>query len=240
MTNELFTTTTTSEAGVRRLDCTAALTSYADAEARTLLQKVNADPELQEALKASFTDSDAQDNLIVDILGHLSIETIMDADEEQLKRLLASQQSKRSRSKGKEMTVANYLNMMSAAIAENVIRQVIGRPRGAAARTSTVSPLTEDELKLFKDDLDAVNKKIRVLQSWKSTHKHLQDSTEWTTVCANIATLQGLRPATNSIKVTKEDPRVSAIRAQLQGHDLDKMNAKDKASLLEDILAKLG
>lgn len=236
----LFTAPTTTEAGVRRLDCTAALTSYSDNEARTLLQKVNADPELQMSLKASFTDSDAQDSLISIVLGHLSTDAIIDADEEQLKRLLASQQSKRSRSKGKEMTVANYLSMMSAAIAESIIRTAIGRPRGAAAKTSTVSLLTEDETQMFANDLDAANKKIRVLQSWKSTHKHLVDTAEWSVVCQNISTLQGLRPASTSIKVAKEDPRVVEIRQRLAGKDLDKLKAGEKAALLEEILAQLG
>ena len=240
MENSLFTQATTTETGLKRLDCTAALTQYSDDTARHLLAAVNSNPDMQDDLKLSFSDSAAQDRLIEAIVGTVMTNTVELADETQLKKLLASQQSKRSRAKGKEMTVANYLSMMSAAIAEQVIRTVMNKPRGTSVVAgSSTMPLTEQDIVAYQSDLEAANKKIRSLQSWKSTHKIEQGTANWTVVCESIAALQALRPASSSIKVVKEDARISALREKLAGQDLSKMKSADKEALLQDILAQL-
>lgn len=241
MENTLFTNPGQETTGLRRLDCTAALVQYSDEKARNLLNTVNGNKEFEDLLKQSFSDSSAQDKLIADVLGSLSTESVSEADEPQLKKLLASQQSKRSRAKGKDMTVANYLAMMSAAIAETIIRTTLGQPRGTAGQTGTaLVVLTDEELQAYSKDLDLTNRKIRSLQSWCSTHKHLGvDGPEYAIVRGNIAALQALRPASTSIKVVKEDPRITEIRSKLSNVDISKLKAAEKDALVESILKQL-
>lgn len=236
-TNDNGTNSTTS----RALAQTASLTAYSDSLARALIVDAKKDEANADLIKASFTTAAAQDTLIELFCGVLSTDTIVDADEDTLKKLLASQQSKRSRSKGKDMTLSNYISMMSAAIAETVIRTVMGKPRGASATagSSATTPLSDGDLSVYADDLDLANRRIRSLQSWKSTHKHLEGTIEWDCVVENIQKLQDLRPSTTTVKVIKEDPRIQAVREQMKDVDISKLNKSEKDALLQDILSKL-
>ena len=224
--------------GGRTLKHSAQLVGHCDAEARRIVSELTKTEGCKEVVVASFNETEAMDKLLVDFKADVTTGTVDTAEEPELNKLLASQQSKRSRTRGKEMTVPNYVALISATIAEQIIRAKLNKPKGSSnTGSSATEPFTEAQLETYKADLDLTNKRVRSLQSWKSTHKHLEDTAEWKTVCSNIEALVALRPASATIKVIKPDPKFDAIREQLKDVDLAKMSAKDKTAMLEQIHA---
>ena len=235
---DIFAEATTTAS--RTLPHSGMLVGHCDAEARRIASEVAKSENYKDLVASSFKDSNAMDKLIVDFKADLSKDLLAKADENELKKLLASQQSKRSRMKGKEMTLPNYLAVVSASIAEAIIREAAGKPKGSASTgTKATELLSAEQIAVYKADMDLTNRRIRSLQSWKSTHKHLQDTEEWTIVCKNIDTLVSLRPASNTIKVIKTDPRLKEIREKLATVDLMKMKDKDKDKLIAEVLQML-
>lgn len=222
--------------GGRTLQHSAQLVGHCDVEARRIVSELTKTEGCKEVVVESFNETDAMDKLLVDFKADVTTGTVDTAEEPELVKLLASQQSKRSRTRGKEMTVPNYLALISASIAEQIIRLKLDKPKGStSAGSSATEPFTEAQLETYGADLALATKRVRSLQSWKSTHKHLENTAEWKIVCKNIESLVALRPASTTIKVIKPDPRYDAIRAELKDVDITKLSAKDKAALLEQI-----
>ena len=154
-------------------------------------------------------------------------EFLADADEAELKQLLESRRSDRSKLKKKginsSMTVCH--SYVSAMYAELLVRQAMGKPytgaRGAEAKEVDTT------------DLEAVNKKIKSLQSKACRLKQMADTPEVIAereqVKLEIERLQAYRPA-------KAQVAVKSIKADELREALSKM---DKADLPEEVLALL-
>lgn len=166
--NEMFAANTneTTTTNNRSLAGTAQLTSIANSIATELIKKIDADLETyKEKFEASKTDHNAMDALIAEAydLSSVDVEFIKELGDETQNAMLKSQQSKRSRSKNKVMTLDNYKAMMSGAISELLLRQAMGKPKSSLGyrRTSGSIEYTAEELEAFKNDQDALKREIR-------------------------------------------------------------------------------
>ena len=133
--NELFGTNIETTTNARTLSGTAALTQVASAGASCAIRRMEADIEnYRDRIALSATDSAELDKLIDELKPLVDIESddpLRFLDEDTVESMLKSQQSKRSRAKGKAMTLDNYKTLMTAAIAEDILRELYNKPKQA-------------------------------------------------------------------------------------------------------------
>ena len=159
--------------------------------------------------------------------------------------MLKSQQSKRSRSKNKVMTLDNYRNLMSGAVSELLIRQAMGKAKSSMGyrRASGSVEYTAEELEIFKNDQEALKREIRNVQSKKSIMKSKADFTEederWGQLLAAEETLKGMRVG-GGIKTVVVDKTGEQLKAELGDKDIDSLKAADAKALLKKLLEAAG
>lgn len=166
----------------------------------------------------------------------VDIEFLKDLDEATLDGMLKSQQSKRSRCKSKEMTADNYRSMMTAAIAESLIRLASGKEKGSTGgRASGDVGYSAERLEKLGNDQDALRKEIRNVQSKKSIMKSKAGFTEtddrWKALLVAEAQLKGVRsdaPAPIVLKDTLRDE----LKEFLAEIDEQSMKAADLKELV--------
>lgn len=248
--NNLFAANTneTTTTGARSLAGTAQLTSIANTISQDLINKISAETETYgEQFENSKTDHNAMDALINSMtdLSTVEAEFLKELDEETLNSMLKSQQSKRSRSKNKVMTLDNYRNLMDGAISELLIRQVLGKAKTSMGyrRASGSVEYTAEELEVFKNDQEALKREIRNVQSKKSIMKSKADFTEederWTQLIAAEETLKGMRIG-GGVKTVVVDKTGEQLKAELGDKDIDSLKAADAKALLKKLLEAAG
>jgi len=137
MLKELFASNSTNQEVTNKsnqLDNTANLTRISADIAREILKRAEADAEkYQTKIVESQKSHDVMDQLINEIydLTTVDIEFLKAESAEVLDRMIKSQQSKRSRAKSKEMTLDNYITMLTGAVAENLLRIAANKPKSA-------------------------------------------------------------------------------------------------------------
>ena len=246
MTNNIFATNnnTTATANGRNLAGTARLNSIANNFAAEFMAKLT---ELDDNdIVAAMHDNNKLDDLI---RGTIQIE-ITDADHDAFAQLddktadgmLKSQQSKRSRCKSKDMTQDNFRSMVSAAIAEMIIRDVYGKTKNASVgggRRADVG-YTDEELEQLANDQEALKRAIRNIQSKKSIMKSKagfdETSEAWQQLLEVEDQLKSHRVATVKTKTVKVDETKAAVAQLLVGVDPSNMKAADAKDLLGKIL----
>ena len=164
------------------------LKGHATALATQIMGKIpmadaEGDAEFLELIKASQTSVQALDDLIKKECGEtLVIEDIAQFNEEEVHKLLKSNQSNRSRRKNMPMTQSNYMEYLTAAVAEWILRESCGitknaNPFGGGRKALEINDETLAELAA---DPDALGRAIRNIQSKKSTYKAKhQDQPNW-------------------------------------------------------------
>lgn len=250
--NNLFNATQSSEAtaNARSLAGTAQLTNLSVAIANDILKTMNDDFENYKDLVAkSKTDHDAMDQLIAKAydLNTADVEFLRALDESVLDLMLKSQQSKRSRSKGKVMTMDNYRSMMTGAIAENLIRLVSGKAKTAGGSRHDAGDVTytAEELEKLQNDQEKLRKEIRNVQSKKSIMKSKEGFSEtderWLALLKAEEQLKGLRDDTKTVVETVVvDETKNALTAVFAGVDpaaIKNMKNADAKALLEQAMA---
>lgn len=174
--NELFGTNTETTTNARTLSGTAALTQVASAGAAHAIRRMEADIEnYRDRIALSATDSAELDKLIDELKPLVDIESddpLRFLDEDTVESMLKSQQSKRSRAKGKAMTLDNYKTLLTAAIAEDILRELYNKPKqaGGTKRRGSVE-FTAEQLDALSADQVQLRKEIRNIQSKKSIMK---------------------------------------------------------------------
>lgn len=227
-------------AGARMLQGTAQLTSVAESIAVNIIKKIDADIDnYRDKLAASKTDGGALDSLIKELgdIDKVDISFLKELDETTLSNMLKSQQSKRSRSKNKVMTLENYRNMMTAAIAENLIRRIVGSKKDTVGRRGR--ELTEEVLQELANDQEALRKEIRNVQSKKSIMRSKADFDEnseaWKKLLEDEEKLKALR--------ISQSPR-EAIRNEIVNligdKDVNELKASEAKELLERVIQLAG
>lgn len=186
--NELFTTennATTTNA--RALTGTAELTAISNRIATSIIRQMEEQIEdYKPRIAKSTVDAKELDAIINDFKPFEEVEELDENSElrslndDVVENILKSQQSKRSRTKSKTMTLDNYRNYMSAAIAEDIMRELYDKPKtghGGFKRGSIVD-FTPEELEALAEDQEALRKEIRNIQSKKSIMKSKADFDE--------------------------------------------------------------
>lgn len=242
--NELFGTNIETTTNARTLAGTAALTQVASAGAAHAIRRMEADIEnYRDRIALSATDSAELDKLIDELKPLVDIESddpLRFLDEDTVESMLKSQQSKRSRAKGKAMTLDNYKTLMTAAIAEDILRELYNKPKqaGGAKRRGSVE-FTTEQLDALSADQVQLRKEIRNIQSKKSIMKSKADFDEsseaWQQLLTVESTLKGLRVGGRSSTVVEVDTTKDALADVLEGVDIEHLKAADAKELLARI-----
>lgn len=239
--HELFETTNATETTIARgLTGTAELTRLASNIADSIIRSMEADIEnYRPRIQESAADSKALD-AIIDELGEINpddAQFLMELDDATIDGMLKSQQSKRSRAKGKQMTLDNYRTLMTAAIAENIIRLVTGRTKqhiGYSRGTGSVD-YTIEQLEALGADQIALRKEIRNIQSKKSIMKSKADfdetSEKWQALLKAEQQLKDLR-VTNT-QVVEVDTTKDALSEVIGDVDVKQLKADEAREMLE-------
>ena len=224
-------------------DNTANLTRLSTEIAREILKRAEADAEkYQQVILDSQKSHDVMDQLINDTydLTTVDIEFLKAESEEVLDRMIKSQQSKRSRAKSKEMTLDNYITMLTGAVAENLLRIAAKKPKtagGGGARRGTVA-YSEEELEAFKNDPEALKRAIRNVQSKKSIYKSKADfdpeSERWQELLEVEAALKAIRDG-QTAEAERAIEKTSQLEEMLATVDIKNLKATDAKEMLDSI-----
>ena len=248
---EMFNATETNEAttNARSLAGTAQLTAVANKYVASTIKVLNDNFEqYREAFEASKNDHGAMDALLAQIIDFdaIDVEFIKELDEAVVDGMLKSQQSKRSRTKSKAMTMDNYKSMMAGAIAENLIRKATGKVKsaGGARRLSGSVDFSAEQLEALREDQEQLKKEIRNVQSKKSIMKSKADFSEederWQALLVAEEQLKSVRVSTGGTKVVKVDETKEKLAEMLNEVDTDHMKAADVKDILAQVKALLG
>lgn len=247
--NELFTTTTTTTVGGRALSGTAQLTAIATEIANEVLKAANESLDVYKPLVIqSQRDNNAMDKLIMSLYDVDSVDTsfLQDVNDKVLDGMLKSQQSKRSRSKGKQMTVDNYRAMMVGAIAEHILRNVLDKPKSAGVgrrRAGTVS-FSDEELAALAANQELLRKELRNVQSKKSIAKSKSDFDEqseaWQALLKAEEQLKAIRVTSERATTIVVDTTKNELSGLLEEVDLEHLKSADMKALLADIKGMIG
>ena len=242
--NELFGTNTETTTNARTLSGTAALTQVASAGAAHAIRRMEADIEnYRDRIALSATDSAELDKLIDELKPLVDIESddpLRFLDEDTVESMLKSQQSKRSRAKGKAMTLDNYKTLMTAAIAEDILRELYNKPKqaGGTKRRGSVE-FTAEQLDALSADQVQLRKEIRNIQSKKSIMKSKADFDEsseaWQQLLKVEGMLKDLRVGGRGSTVVEVDTTKDALAGVLDGVDIEHLKAADAKELLARI-----
>lgn len=242
--NELFGTNIETTPNARTLSGTAALTQVASAGAAHAIRRMEADIEnYRDRIALSATDSAELDKLIDELKPLVDIESddpLRFLDEDTVESMLKSQQSKRSRAKGKAMTLDNYKTMMTAAIAEDILRELYNKPKqaGGTKRRGSVE-FTTEQLDALSADQVQLRKEIRNIQSKKSIMKSKADFDEsseaWQQLLKVESMLKDLRVGGRGSTVVEVDTTKDALAGVLDGVDIEHLKAADAKELLARI-----
>lgn len=243
--NNLFAeSNNTATTNGRGLAGTAQLTAIASELTNKTIAELNENiDEYMELFKASQKDHNAMDSLVDTFVDFDTIEMdfINDLDEATVDGMLKSQQSKRSRCKGKAMTMDNYKSMMTAAIAEKIIRLATGKTKNAVGVRRNAGSVTfsEEELEMLKENQEQLKKELRNVQSKKSIMKSKADFSEederWQELLVAEAQLKEIRVSTRKVKVVEVDTTKEKLEEAFEGinlEDINNMKAADSKALL--------
>lgn len=239
-TNPFETLTVSAETKVgRKLAYTDTLNSIAIERASDAIKTASQKPELFAVANAMMDSGDPADLQTLfeqtGVLDHVTEDAaaLEGCDTETLKRMLESRRSDRSKckKKGVRSSIVTCRAYVAAFYAELVIRQALnmpytGRVGAAAAELNT-------------DDLDAVNRRIKSLQSKKCRLNKLaaagdaEAQTELDETIAEIERLRAFRPATSTTVV--KSVKVDELRAALAQLNPDEVPEEVRA-----LLAKIG
>lgn len=249
--NEMFNATENNEAtsNARNLAGTAQLTSVANELVAKCISELNDNLDTyRDEFAASQKDHSAMDALLAKLIDFdtIDVEFIKELDETVVDGMLKSQQSKRSRAKGKVMTMDNYKSMMSGAIAENLIRKATGKVKsaGGARRMSGSVDFTAEQLEELREDQERLKKELRNVQSKKSIMKSKADFSEederWQALLVAEEQLKSIRVTTGGTKVVKVDETKEKLAEMLSEVDTDHMRTADVKDMLAQVKALLG
>jgi len=246
--NELFGTNEMSvTANARTLPGTMELTNIANSAAIRIMNAMEADIEaFRPRIQASATDNKELDAILEELLDYtVEDDSILRSlSDEQVESMLKSQQSKRSRARGKAMTLDNYISLLTAAIAENILRDLYNKPKSSSGfhRTAGSVDYTIEQLEAFGADQEALRREIRNVQSKKSIMKSkigFDESDErWQALLKAEQQLKDLRVGGRS-GVVEVDKTKNALADMLGDVDVTKLKSAEAHDLLESIKSML-
>lgn len=230
----------------RGLPGTAELTALSNQYARHIIETMDANAaEYTERIQDSTVDAATLDRLIIELIPEDYEEHakfLVDLSDANIDSLLKSQQSKRSRSKSKPMTLDNYHTLMSAAVAEFLIRKITNREKSAGfgVTHAGIIEYTAEQLEMLSADQERLRREIRNLQSKKSLMRAKADLDEnderWVALLKAEQQLKDLR-VTPDARFVAVDKTKDDLQAMFEGVDIEKLKNADAHALLERIAA---
>lgn len=247
--NELFgTEKREATTNARMLSGTAELTRISGNAATQIIRSMEDQIDIyRERIASSATDSKEMDALLDEFKPWCTEdeeELLASLDDETVEGMLKSQQSKRSRTKSKTMTLDNYRALMTASIAENLLREIHNKPKQAGAGFHRAGSLdyTPAQLEELAANQEALRKEIRNVQSKKSIMKSKADfdesSERWMQLLKAEQMLKDLRVDTRGSYV-EVDHTKNKLQEMLAGVDLEHIKAGDSKELLNSIMSML-
>ena len=182
--NNLFTADAKETKGKRALSGTAEMTANAEVVVNSVLEALsNSYDDHAELFEQSKVDANAMDMLISEFTNKfedVDVNFLEKYDDDELKSMLKSQQSKRSRSKSKDMTMDNYKSMMNAAVCELMIRKHTGNVKTRTAGRGS-NMYTDEFLNSMAEDQHELRRELRNVQSKMCIFrkKHPEDFSEF-------------------------------------------------------------
>lgn len=232
--------------GANQLAMTARLTQVSTMIANQVLKELYANTALyKDKIVASQKSHDAMDDLIGEIypLGADETEWLEGMDAEEMDKMIRSQQSKRSRAKGKIMTTENYKVMMIGAVAENLLRIASGKQKsiGGGAAMGDVG-FDDEDLEALAAVPEDLKKAIRNVQSKKSIMKSKagfsEDDARWQQLLIAEAQLKAVRDR-GAAELSEEAKHALDVKNQaeelLADVDTDSLSPEEAATLLRSV-----
>jgi hypothetical protein len=232
--------------GQSKIEFTSQLIGLSNTRASELMMTVSKKPELHALANQVLDEGDTLKaiELIKSVYDEENIleasKMLSGATEDQLSRLLESRRSDRSKtkSKGLRKSVQNAQTFLSAMYAELVVRQAWNKPYNPVS--------AEVDFEGLEADQDALNKKIKSLQSKKSrlskTAEFVPEDAEMLEeVLEEIDRLVSLRVGTPKVsgKTIIKSTDVDTIREALKKLDTSGMD-KAEVDKIEAMMKKLG
>lgn len=249
--NELFgTENKVATANARMLSGTAELTRLAGNIATNIIRSMEDQiDDYRDRIATSATDSKEMDALLDEFRPWCDIDEedlLRNLDEDTVEGMLKSQQSKRSRTKGKTMTLDNYRALMTATIAESLLREWYDKPKQATFGIHRSGSLdyTPSQLEMLAEDQQALRKEIRNVQSKKSIMKSKADFSEsderWLQLLKAEQMLKDLRVDVRGATTVEVDHTKNALQDMLGDVDINSLKAADAKDLLARIAGAAG
>ena len=248
--NELFTTESTTIANnARMLNGTAELTRISQNIAINIIRKMEEQIDIyKERIATSSVNAKEMDDLIDEFRPWVDIEEdhiLRNLDDATVEGMLKSQQSKRSRTKGKSMTLDNYTKLMTAAIAESLLRELYNKPKSQAfvnRRAGTVN-YTPADLERYADDQEALRREIRNIQSKKSIMKSKADfdetSEQWLALLKAEQMLKDLRVG-SAERIVEVDHTKDRLKELLSSADVEATDSTDLLKKIKEMIDNEG
>lgn len=239
--NELFNNDQKETVSARTLNGTTELTNICNNVAVRIIREMEEQIDIyRDRIAKSANDSKEMDALLEEFRPWCDIEAdsiLWNLDDNTVEAMLKSQQSKRSRTRSKAMTLDNYRTLMTATLAESMLREIYNKPKASTLgnRRGALLDYTAAELEYYAADQEALRKEIRNVQSKKSIMKSKADfdesSEQWLALLKAEQMLKDLR--TN---VTVVDETKNKLTQLLNGVDLEHLKAADSKELLSKIV----
>lgn len=244
--NELFFNEQKESNNARTLSGTQELTRISNNIAVSIIRRMEDDIEnYRERIQKSASDSKEMDKLLDEFRPWTDIEEdniVRNLDDETVEGMLKSQQSKRSRTKSKAMTLDNYTTLMTATIAESILRELYDKPKSATFGSRRVGNVdyTPAELEAYEADQESLRKEIRNIQSKKSIAKSKADFDKsgeyYQSLLRAERMLKDLRVNTTAVVV---DTTKNKLKELLGDTDISDLKAADSKELLASIMGML-
>lgn len=233
----------------RMLSGTAELTRVAGNIATEIIRSMEDQiDDYRDRIAKSATDTKEMDALLDEFRPWTDIEEddlLRNLDDDTVEGMLKSQQSKRSRLKGKQMTLDNYRSLMTATIAESLLRELYDKPKQATTGYHRSGSLdyTPAQLESLAADQEALRREIRNVQSKKSIMKSKADfdeaSERWMQLLKAEQMLKDLRVDIRGTSTIEVDHTKNKLQEMLGDVDVEHLKASDSKELLAKIMGML-
>lgn len=216
----------------------AELIGISNAAATELMKKISSDAKLHERGQNLLAGNAADLFSMIDdmkVVDKNASDILKGLTDDELKRLLESRRSQRSKSKATGLTTTlDVRTYISAGIAEVIVRQAMGTEYADAA----------SRIQVDASDPDTVTRRIKSLQSKQSRLRKLAEyddaaAESLSEVVAEIDELRAMLPTRVKTKKQSKDDKLTELRKALDMIDIDSL-PEAEAERIREIQAKIG
>jgi len=215
---------------------TIKLTMQCNEEAAKLISRMQANEWPGELMIATMHDHDKMDAFLAENapFNDEDYAWLSEIESGLVDRMIKSQQSKRSRSKGKQLTLQAVTALIVGAFAENALRKYCNKPKNQLVSMGAEVNFTEEQLAELKENQEDLKRHIRNLQSRASIMKSKaafdENDPKYVSLLHWQERLKALRDGTTA--ASRANPAVVEL---LKDKDLTNMKPAEAKELLAKI-----